>query len=135
MWKFVSGEVLVDHWRISGKVIDVGQTLAKPILRGWFGQIRNHSRWFELLDQLENQRAIVLNCWKVKHKNFVSESIVPNFIKSFFDIRKCSYLMFSLLKWIRNDNFYFLVWTCMKNMNERRWLFLDILSGSRDINV
>ena len=35
------------------------------------------------------------------------------------------------MKW----NFYFLVWKCMKNMNERRWSFLDILSGSRDINV
>ena len=44
-------------------------------------------------------------------------------------------LMVFYLKWIWNENFYFLIWKYMKNKNERCWPFFDILSGSRDIYV
>ena len=31
---------------------------------------------------------------KVKHENFIPEPIVPNIVKSFFDVKKCSHYMF-----------------------------------------
>ena len=35
---------------------------------------------------------------KVKHENFISESIVPNIVESFSDVKECSHYMFFLLK-------------------------------------
>ena len=40
---------------------------------------------------------------EVKHKNFIPESIVPNIIKSFYDIKKCSHYMFPSVEAFHNE--------------------------------
>ena len=39
---------------------------------------------------------------KVKHENFIPESIVPNIVESFFDIKKRSHYRFSPVKTFHN---------------------------------
>ena len=43
--------------------------------------------------------------------------------------------MWKVIKVDMKRKFLFLIWKCIWNKNERREPFLDILSGSRDINV
>ena len=39
---------------------------------------------------------------KVKHENFLPESIVPNIVESFFYVKKSSHYMFSPVKTLYN---------------------------------
>ena len=51
---------------------------------------------------VENQRANVSFWRKVKHEDFIPESIVSNIIESFSDVKNRSHYMFSSVKTFRN---------------------------------
>ena len=88
---FVCGEVLV--------VIDSGQNPA--------GLILSDKKPFTLTfttgptkksTEATEAKATCHFGGRVRHKNSMPESIVPNIIKSFFDVKKHSYYVFSSVK-------------------------------------
>ena len=75
--------------------MDSGQNLAVPLLWGLFGWTRTIN---VDLDYTANKKIREPTCHfggKVYLEYFVPESIVPNIVKYFFDVKKSSYYMFS----------------------------------------
>ena len=97
---FHCGEVLISHWRISGKVMDSAQN---PVRTPAMRLILSEKKPFALTRMTRpagksERQACHFAWWEGQHENFIPESIAPNIIENVLCVKKSSHYMFSLVE-------------------------------------